>query len=262
MAAVVIPAGRGDELAKVAVPVPMRGVVEGLITPSPISQELPALLQEDDFCVRLTQAFDDVVAPVYAVLDCWPSYLDPHIAPADFVDWIASWVGVEIDENWPLERRRRLVELVVDLYRMRGTVAGLSAHIELYAGVAPEILENGGCLWSQTAETPLPGSADHHIGVRLYVPDPTAINRTTVERIVAASRPAHLHYNVDIVTAEGRVIEAPEDATTEGQTADDAPGAVDLPGSERIEMAPPGPESHEVEEGSELDAPDGKEPSE
>ena len=135
----------------------MRGLIEALPTPRPIG-ELPScpsgrrVLPADD------GAFDEVVAPLFTTIDCWDSYLDPELAPDDFVDWLASWVGVDIDETWTLERRRRLIQDAVALYRIRGTAAGLAAHVNLYAGVTPEIEENGGCEWSQTAGSPLPGS--------------------------------------------------------------------------------------------------------
>ena len=241
-----------------------RGVVPGLVNPGPLAPRLPSLMQEDEFCVRLTEALDDVVAPVYSVLDCLTAYLDPDLTPTDFLDWLARWVGVEVDENWSVERRRAFLHRIVDLYRIRGTAAGLSAHVESYAGVAPEILENGGCLWSQTAGTPLPGSPDPYVTVRLTVTDPAAVSRRTVERIVESARPAHLAASVEILTGAGRVVERTDDPAAGNGSAKNAPGAVDLPGSERIDMAAPGsemPDGQDVEKGQEPEAPLGKEPS-
>jgi len=264
----VVSVSRADELARAAITPPMRGLVEGLPTPRPICNELPSAFQEDEFCVRLVSALDEVVAPLYATLDCWDSYLDAQLAPDDFVDWLASWVGVDIDETWPLERRRRLIQDAVILYRIRGTVAGLAAHVNLYAGLTPSIEESGGCAWSETADTPLPGSTQPHLRVRLEVDDPASVNRTTVNRIVGASRPAHLPYDLDISVAgakprAGARTPAPEVAEGDGDgagTAHDAPGAVDLPGSERIELAPQGPESQEdLDAPPEPPSPDGKE---
>jgi phage tail-like protein len=256
----------------------MRGSIDGLPTPRPIGAELPAALQEDEFCQRFVSALDEVLAPVFATLDCWDTYLDAQLAPDDFVDWLASWVGVDIDETWSLERRRSLIRDAVALYRIRGTAAGLAAHVRLYAGVTPEIDESGGCTWSETADTAMPGSAQPHLTVRLQVDDPATVNRVTVSRIVAASRPAHLPFDLEIV-ARGAVA-APGDGSQPGSTADgeaaveaaagdgggvapDAPGAVDLPGSERIELAPQGPESQEeLDESSGPPSPDGKESTE
>lgn len=236
------------ERAQLAAEPVMRGVVDGLLNPRPISELLPALLQDDEFCVRLTQAFDAVIAPAIASLDCWDSYLAADLTPEDFLDWLATWVGVEVDDHWPIERRRQLVREIAALYRMRGTAAGLSAHVELYTGIAPEILENGGCQWSQTADSSLPGSASAHLTVRLSVADPGSVNRAAVDRIVAASRPAHHSYTVEVATTQGKLVKAPAEHETAGGAADDAPGAVDLPGSERIDLAPPGPDAEQVEE--------------
>jgi len=262
---------RAEELARIALTPPMRGLVEGLSTPRPIGDELPAALQEDDFCMRMVGALDEVLAPLFTTLDCWDSYLDPQLAPDDFVDWVASWVGVDIDETWTLDRRRRLIQDAVVLYRIRGTAAGLAAHVNLYTGITPLIEESGGCAWSQTADAPIPGSAQPHLTVRLRVDDAAIVNKTTVNRIVGASRPAHLPFEVEIVSEgttprPGAMSPEPDvrgpDGTEPGSAggggvARDAPGAVDLPGSERIELAPQSPTSQE-----ELDDQDDSSPDE
>ncbi|MDQ6782990.1 MAG: phage tail protein [Actinomycetota bacterium] len=238
---------------------PMRGLVDGLDSPRPIGADLPSLFQEDELCQRLTSAFDLALAPVFSTLDCFDSYLNPRMAPGDFVDWLASWVGVDIDETWTLERRRQLVEDAVALYRVRGTAVGLAAHIRLYTGATPEIDESGGCGWSESADSAFPGSSDPHVIVRLQVPDPSTINATTVNRIVADARPAHLPYGVEIRPREGELLPGgvsveldglsvppTEGAATAGRAPGDGAGPVDLPGSERVELAAPAPQSEQV----------------
>jgi phage tail-like protein len=238
----------------------MRGLIESLSSPWPIGAELPAALQEDDFCQRMMSAFDEVLAPLFTTLDCFECYLDPKLAPDDFVDWLASWVGVDIDETWTLERRRRLILEAVALYRIRGTAAGLAAHVNLYAGVTPEIQDSGGCEWSQTAGSPMPGSAHPQLTVRLRVDDTANIKRTTVSRIVAASRPAHMPYQVEMLVGGTAVEEADEGAGL--PPADEhAPGPVDLPGSEHIELAPQAPPSVEELEAPAESPPDDGQPS-
>jgi phage tail-like protein len=242
-----------------------RGHVEDLPSPRPIANELPATLQDDDFCLRLVAAFDEVLAPLFATLDCWDSYLDARLAPADFVDWLASWVGIDIDETWSLERRRRLITEAVDLYRIRGTAAGLAAHIGLYAGVTPEIDESGGCAWSETVGTAFPGSADPHLTVLLRLHGPDAVNRTTINRIVDASRPAHLPYRLEIISGEDAASGAgdrwtSDEAGNRQGTDDDRPGAVPVPGSEGLELEPPGPTSYrDADDHPQSSPPEGKE---
>ena len=263
-----LPSPRGQ--STVVVPEPGRGTTPGLGVARPLSEELPSLLQEDDFCVRFTQGLDEVLAPVFATIDCWDSYLDNDLTPDDFVDWLASWVGVDVDERWPLDRRRRLIDEAVGIYRVRGTAAGLAAHVALYAGATPEIVDSGGCEWSQTADTAFTGTSDASLTVRLPVDDPDSLSIGTVERIVAASRPAHVVFKVEILSAAGKVVAeateskpAAEAGAGDGGEADDsAPGAIDLPGSEKVELAAPGPTSEdERDEDAGEGSSEGKEPS-
>lgn len=236
-----------------------RGHVEGLATPWPIAEHLPGALQEDDFCVRMMAAFDEVMAPIFATLDCFDAYLDPNLAPGDFVEWLASWVGLEVDETWTIERRRRLIQDAAVLYRLRGTTAGLAAHIRLYAGVAPEVEESGACAWSQTADNPIPGSAQPTLVVRLRVDDDSNLRQSTISRIVAASRPAHIPYRVEVVVG-GTTLEVPEEPVL-GEAAADAPGAVDLPGSESIELAPQAPATaQDIDDDRAAEGPESSEP--
>lgn len=257
--AAVMSESRAEELARAVMPPSTRGMVEGLTILRRIADELPPSLQEDEFCQRMVSALDEVVTPIYYALDGWDAYLDPKLAPEDFVEWLATWVGVEIDETWTMERRRQLIQDVVMLYRIRGTAAGLAAHLRLYCGVAPEIDESGACEYSETAGSPMPGSPQPKLVVRLRVDDPTAVKQSTVSRIIGSARPAHIPYQVEILVGERDVTVA--EAAPAGEAAGDAPGAVALPGSERIELAPQAPPTEEEMEQSPEDSGDGESPT-
>ena len=47
----------------------------------------------------LTTGLDQVLAPVFSTLDGLEAYVDPGTAPSDFLDWLASWVGIELDQH-------------------------------------------------------------------------------------------------------------------------------------------------------------------
>lgn len=179
----------------------MRGTVAGLPSPHPIGHTLPALFQEDGFALRFTAALDEVLSPVFSVLDNLDSYLDPSLAPVDFVEYLAAWVGVELDETWPEDRRRELVSQAVELYRWRGTVRGLSALVRIYAGVEPEIEERGGTAWSPTPGGELPGRPEPGLTVRVRVPEPATVDAGRLEAIVAAAKPAHVPHQVEVLPA-------------------------------------------------------------
>ena len=175
-----------------------RGAVDGLRSRVPIGPSLPSLYHADDFCQRLTTVFDDALSPVVTTLDCFDAYLDPALAPEDFVEWLAGWVAVSLDEAWAPERRRQLVATAVELYRSRGTAEGLVAAVELYTGVRPEVVDSGGCGWSDVADSALPGSPQPELLVIVRTPDPARVDARVVERIVAENKPAHLPYRVEI----------------------------------------------------------------
>jgi phage tail-like protein len=177
----------------------MRGLVEGVPTPFPLGERLPGLYQDDDFAQRFTSALDDVLAPAVGALDNLSSYFDPAVAPADFVAWLAGWVGVCLDENWPLARRRDLVARVSALYRRRGTAAALAEQVALYTGGVPEVVESGGVAWSAAPGEPLPGASEPRLTVRVVVPDPSTVDLRRLEAIVAEAKPAHIPAVVEVV---------------------------------------------------------------
>ncbi len=179
----------------------MRGTVDGLPSPFPLGEMLPAVYQEDEFVQAWMTGLDEVLAPVIWTIDSFESYLDPHTAPLDFVEYLSTWVGVELDETWPDASKRAMVSRAIGLFRIRGTVAGLREHVAIYAGVEPEIEESGGTLWSATAGGDLPGQSTAGLVVRIRVPDPGAVDVDRLERIVASSKPAHMPHRVEVVQA-------------------------------------------------------------
>lgn len=186
-----------------------RGTIPGLSSPVRLGEALPGLFQDDEInrrtgrvqpnlSQRFTAAFDELLAPIFSSLDNVDAYLDPTLAPPDFLDWLAGWVGVELDENWTLERRRALVRRAVELYRWRGTARGLAAAVAVYTGAEPEVVDTGGVAWSTGPEGPLPGSGDPRVVVRLAAEDAAAIDRSRLERLVALAKPAHVIAEIEV----------------------------------------------------------------
>ena len=186
----------------------MRGLVEGLVSPHPLGAGLPALYQDDSLAQRLTGAFDDVLAPVFASLDGLPAYLDPALAPDDFLEWLSGWVGVTLDETWPIERRRQLVADAASLYQSRGTVAGLAAQVAIYTGGEVLVEDNGAAGWSATAGGSVPGSPAPRLRVRVSVDDPNAVSLARLEAVVATAKPAHVPHTIEVVGRTGRAAKA------------------------------------------------------
>jgi phage tail-like protein len=189
--------------------VSVRGTVPGLLSPHPLGASLPGLYQEAEIdgrtgevranlTQRFTGAFDELLAPVFSCLDNFEAYLDPTLTPPDFLEWLAGWLGVDLDETSPPERRRDLVRRAVELYRWRGTARGVAKAVEIFTGVEPEVVDNGGVAWSTKAESPLPGSPDPRVVVRIPAGDASAVGRARLEALVAAVKPAHVVAEIEL----------------------------------------------------------------
>ena len=190
----------------------MRGTVVDLASPQPMGPAMPALYQEDPFAQGFLSALDTVLAPVMGTLDNLDAYLDPYLTPDDFLGWLATWVGMTVDDSWTIERRREAVARAVELYRLRGTATGLQQQIEIHTGGAVEIIENGGTAWSIDPGGELPGSPKPLVVVRVQVDDPKALDASRVEALVAAAKPAHVEHRVEIVKPGGKKGSAKADA--------------------------------------------------
>jgi phage tail-like protein len=179
----------------------MRGTVPGLPTAVPLSAMLPGIYQEDPFTVRFVSGFDDVLAPILSTLDCLPAYFDPALAPEDFLGWLAGWVGLELDESWPVSRQRAAIAHAAQMYRMRGTVAGLRDNLEVLTGGRVRIADNGGVAWSLTPGAEFPGQDHPRLAVRVTVDDPAAVSVSAVDAVVSAAKPAHVVHRVEVVAS-------------------------------------------------------------
>ena len=121
-----------------------------------------------DFLARLMSLYDELRADSLTPLEELAGLIDPMATPAaepgafgdDFLDWLAGWIGLMLDRNWSVARRRALVAEAPKLFRIKGTLAGLSRHIEIYTGLAPKIVEHFRLRrWIALDETPLDGSS-------------------------------------------------------------------------------------------------------
>jgi len=125
--------------------------------------------QTDDeyFLGRFLKAFEQVLTGsseeketlgIETLLDDFDKYLDPSQTPPQFLQWLAGWVGLELEEGTdfygkedkeqkstlptqilPLDQvrstiNRNMIGTMVQLYKKRGTPNGLLEYLQLYAG--------------------------------------------------------------------------------------------------------------------------------
>lgn len=175
-----------------------RGTVDGMASAHPLGELLPGVYLEDSLAQRFTEGLDTVLAPVFLTLDCLDAYLDPWLTPCDFLPWLASWLGIELDETWPDSRRRAMVA-AARLHSDRGTRGGLVDYLRLLTGGEVELTESGGTRWSAEPGASPPGTATPRLQVIVRVSDPNSVNRARLDRAVRDARPAHLPYQVQVM---------------------------------------------------------------
>lgn len=151
---------------------------------------LPPIYEGEPFLGRFLLAFEGLLTPIEQTVDNFDLYLDPGTTPSSFLEQLAYWLGLSLDEKWSDEKRRAVVSEAAELHRRRGTAWSLRRHLEIYTGVTPEITES--------KEQP------HHFEVSLRVPRGAEVDRDTVDRIIRSNKPAHTSYDLEISRGGGR----------------------------------------------------------
>lgn len=171
-----------------------------------------------DLCFVFEHMFDSVDQNL---TDGWRFY-DPHVAPLEFLDWLARWTAFSIDLDWPDAQKRALVKRAVDLYRIRGTKRGLALFLKLFTGHEPDIVENtwpfkGFRVEAEGAEAGARIALDSVVlppvdlahcfvvtmPIRFDAVTPELVIR--IHQIISLEKPAHTHYYLKFAEEEGEV---------------------------------------------------------
>ena len=162
-----------------------------------LSSRLPAIYQEGDFGVRFVSAFERPLDPIVAILDALPAYFDAELAPEDLLEILAAWLGVELDESWPIERRRELVRRAGDLARWRGTRRGLELLLSIAFPELPLRVEDGAGVQRATgSDAQVP---EMPVGFVVYCSAPLdETERAALAGTIEQAKPAHVSYRLEV----------------------------------------------------------------
>jgi P2-related tail formation protein len=125
-------------------------------------------------------------------------------APAEFLEWLARWVGVALRPYMSEPQRREMIARAVPLYRKRGTRDGLAQLLSIQSSLRATITD--------ASTPPRPGAPDvskqgpHFFHVQVSLPqgsiDQIRRQREILVEILDAEKPAHTWYRLDVATPE------------------------------------------------------------
>lgn len=120
-------------------------------------QHIPAVYRKDpkagDFTERFLALFDASVADVDRIIERYPALLDIMRVPEQVLPWLGTFFDIGFDNTWDADKRRAVLQAAPQLYRLRGTLAGLQLAAKLAFGVAPAIEELASTgVWGQLGD--------------------------------------------------------------------------------------------------------------
>ncbi|HEX5703546.1 MAG TPA: phage tail protein [Pyrinomonadaceae bacterium] len=117
-------------------------------------RRLPKTLSRDeqvaDFLRRYLAMFEGQLGELEGKADARATLLDPRSAPAEILPWLASFIGLLVDERMAraprpggkvADVRRVLIAEAIWLFRFRGTVPGLRRFVEIYLEIETILIE-------------------------------------------------------------------------------------------------------------------------
>ena len=154
--------------------------------------QLPRVMAEDLVLRGFVTALEEVATTVRDRVDSIEHHLDTGLAAPEMLEYLARWLGVELEPTDPPEYKRALVREVGRLLGWRGTRYGVESLLEAATGSRVTVTDTGGVFGD---DDPVP-PADHRVVVQL---DHTGhLSERQVRRILEAELPLGSQVELDI----------------------------------------------------------------
>jgi phage tail-like protein len=183
------------------------------ISPSNYLDNLPASFRADPFLGCFLLAFEavlsgspDVDQPgLEELIEGLADRLDPATTGADFLPWLAGWVGLSLRADWPEAAQRAFIAEIVPLYQQRGTLAGLTRMLQIYLSPLGDPATVGNVQIDDSFPDP-----PNFFQVRLVISEPNLERlRTTQETaraIIDREKPAYTFYALRVTIPTMRLV--------------------------------------------------------
>jgi phage tail-like protein len=107
-----------------------------------LHQYLPPVYRDDATSASFLDRFLSNVEGFYTVLEGRiadvQELFDSRLVPAEYLDWLASWVSLVLDPSWSERTRRLVISHAPQMFRERGTPNGIVRAIRLMVDSCPD----------------------------------------------------------------------------------------------------------------------------
>ncbi|MGA1839275.1 MAG: beta-galactosidase [bacterium] len=107
-----------------------------------LKEYLPVVYQEDKTSASFLERFLANTEGLYTVLESKieqaQTLFDIKTTAAEYLNWLAEWIGAVLDPAWDEERRRFFLSHAMELFNQRGTLTGLIRAIRLATDPCPD----------------------------------------------------------------------------------------------------------------------------
>ncbi len=183
---------------------------EGFVPPVPDDREfdlfqfMPLMNRQEDVTEALEKFLAVLQEPTDLILydiDTFLDILDPDLAPESFVDAMLCDLGNPFTFELELVDKRRLVQVLVDMYRQKGTGVGIINVIRFFLGLEVTIdTFNTGAAWSlgesELGVDTILGASGQALLYSFTIESPVVLTeeqRKQITEIAEYMKPAHTH---------------------------------------------------------------------
>lgn len=123
---------------------------------------LPAIYQRDsqqrEIMERFLSLFESFFSNSEEGINNLSAYFDPEALPEEWLPWLASWLGLELNANWSVQKQRQAIGRAFESYAKQGTADGLREALQFFTAVDAVVIEpirhaNWWCLPDISSET-------------------------------------------------------------------------------------------------------------
>jgi phage tail-like protein len=186
--------------------------------PIELLQFLPALYHEHPFVRTFLEPFDTILQGLESKIAEIVTYIDPAVARAEFLPWLAGWVGITSHVELSEIKQRKFIANIMHYYRRRGTKQNLKDLLELFTGETAVVTDDDipdfqvGEHSTIGIDSYIGGPLPYCFKVRLSLPGrPTGSSeddeyrrrlKALARAVIEAEKPAYTDYSLEVTTDE------------------------------------------------------------